>query len=670
MKYLRVLLLLSIAGSSLMAEIAQAADEDVFLGQLRSSPEQTIGQGQTVLWTLPLVATQYQPLHPTPVMQEALQAQNEGRFLDALIRLDEAGKSGQAGADAGVGVDLLRASFLLQGNQSQQTLEILAPLLAQTQYAADAYALTAMAYLQQGKRQKALEAAKYARDSGGGVLPCLALSYALQGEGRLAEAREVMRGFNIRTPQAITLAREAELALTLDQIQPAKALVNQAQGMEAAHPYVIAVSGIVWLIDGQSAEAKTAFETALRRDPKDAKALLGLGLAEIKLGNFQAGQKKLQAADEAEPGNALILTYLGRAQQQAGQTGEAMASWRSAQQADPKDPVPWLYQAQTELQANRLTQARESLRQAQARAVYRSVYRGANLLREDEQLLQANLAEIQRRSGLDNLAFRTLSDPTGEKNAANLRNQADLLQGRRFGESARRSLLLQSQFNDMPGNLPPVLDIYGDGAGQTGASTPQHGVVSGLGAQQASYNNYDVLFNRRTTLEADAISGNQNSNGEQIRLGVGNDTLGLGIAQRQFKTDGNAPFENLDNRIAQAIVQWRPAPSTQAFVSYQTFNSKHGETFFPADPIWFGSFNMIEDDSRVTRLGLRHSLTGNSELRALWSQQQTTQTVNSEWMSNVLPFSAMPPWFGPTLPFPQFSQYGSSSAHSAELEYR
>ena len=346
MKYLRILLLLSIAAPSLVAEVAQAADEDIFLGQLQSSWEQTMGQGQTALWTLPLVATEYQPLQPTPAMQEAFRAQNEGRFLDALILLDEAGKSGQAGADTRADIDLLRASFLLQGNQSQQALEMLAPLLPQTKHAADAYALSAMAYLQQGQNQKAMEAARHAHDAGNGVLQHLALSYALQGAGRLAEAHEVMHDFNVRTPQAITFAREAELALTLDQIQSAKALLHQTQGMEATYPYVIAVSGLAWLIDGQSAEAKAAFETALRRDPKDAKALLGLGLAEIKLGNFQAGQKRLQAANESNPGNALILTYLGRSQQQAGQTEAAIANWRSAEQADPKDPTPWLYQAQ------------------------------------------------------------------------------------------------------------------------------------------------------------------------------------------------------------------------------------------------------------------------------------------------------------------------------------
>jgi len=314
-----------------------------------------------------------------------------------------------------------------------------------------------------------------------------------------------------------------------------------------------------------------------------------------------------------------------------------------------------LYQAQAALQANRPLDARDSLGEAQARSAYRAVYRGEQLIKEDEQLLQANLAEVQRQLGLDNLAFLTLSDSVSEKSSANLRNQADVLQGQRFGESARRSLLLQSQFNDRPGNLPATLDIYGDGAGQTGASIPQHGVVSGLDSEQASYNNYDGLFTRPTTLEADATTGSQFTNGGQIRVGVGSDTLGIGFAQNQLKTDGFAPFQNLNNRVVQGIVQWQPFTSTEMFVSQETFNSQHGETIFPALP--FGNNLMIQDDSQVTRMGMRLKMDdGSSELRALLSHQQTDQTVISNDLS-------VPPIY-------QYTQFGSSNGYSGELQYR
>lgn len=652
--------LLGIAGLILTTGFAYASNEDAFLGNIQPPSERTIGQGRSALWTLSDVATQYQPSQPTSAMQAALQAQSEGRFLDALILLEDALKGVQTGADTQEETNLLRASFLLQGDQPRQALDMLATLPDRTRHAADAHALAAMAHLQLGQMREALDAARHARDLGEGMLPHLALSYALQGSGRLREAREVMHGFNARrsdsiTPQAISLAREAELALTLNQVQSARELVNQAQTIEAGNTYVIAVSGLTYLIDGHASEAKAAFETALRRDQRDAKALFGLGLAEIRLGNFQIGQKKFQAAHEADPGNALVLTYLGRSQQQSGQIEAAMSSWHSAQLADSNDPTPWLYQAQAELQANLPLEARESLREAEARTANRSVYRGENLLREDLQLLQANSAEIQRRLGLESLAFQTLNSSTLTKNSANLRNQADVLQGQRFAESARRSLLLQSLFNEKPGNLQSSLDIYGDGAGQTGASTPQHGAVSALSSQQVSFNDYDELFGQRTILEADGIAGSRNTGGEQIRVGVGSDKIGLTVAGRQFKTDGYAPFQNLDNKVWQGIAQWRPTQYTQAFLSYQTYKSQHGETFFAPEPLFSMNDAMLEK-SHVTRLGLRHSLTDSSELRALSSLQRTYHVDNYYDMS--VPAIYI------------FSSNSSSKAHSEELQYR
>ena len=669
MKYSRALPSLCAAGLSLAVQVAQAADENIFLEKIQQPLEQTVGHGRSALWALPDVATQYQPSQPVPAIREALQAQQEGRFLDALIRLEDAARSGQGGEESLAEINLLRASFLLQGHQAAQALEILTPLSASTRHAATVHALTAMAHLQQGVGQKALEAAQQAQKAGDGLLSNLALSYALQGEGRLAEARDTVHGFNGREPQqAVALAREAELELTLDQPAAARALTNRAQQLDAAHPYVAAVSGLVYLIDGEAKKAKAAFEAALKRDSQDAKALFGLGLAEIRLGNFAEGQKKLEAAHGADPGSALIATYLARAQLRAGQTSEAMEHLLDAQEADPKDPVPWLYQAQAELQANRPQQAQESLREAQARTAYRKVYRGENLIREDEQQLQANLAEAQRRLGQEDLAFHTLADSVGEKNAATLRNQADLLQGRRFGESARRSLLLQSLFNERPGNLPSALDIYGDGLGQTGASTPQHGVVSGLSAQYASYQNYDALFGQRTLLSADAIGGSRNTSGEQIRMGVGNDILGLSLAGLQFKTDGYAPYQNLNNRVAQGVVQWLPTQSTQTFISYQVFNSRRGEVTCPADPNLCAVGHQYEDSSSITRLGLRQRLTDSSELRGLISHQWTGQIDNQEWMSDFLP-PANPFYTGP--PGSNAVTYNNSSAaKSVELQYR
>jgi len=529
MKHLRLLILSCIAAYGLSA---QAADDDLFTDKIHFPSEQTVGRGQTALWTLPNIATQYQPRQSVRVLRDAIAAQWDGRILDAQIMLDEARKTTQAGSAERAEIDLLNVSFLLQGDQPQKALELLPRYFDDARFAADAHAQAAMAHLALGQAEPALKQARLAHTAAGNAfLPNMAMSYALQGVGQLEEAHRQMRDYNRTNPaSAMALAHEAELALMLDQPEAANGNAIRAHELDATNPYVSSVYGLTLLINGRGAEAANAFDAALRHDPYNAKALLGKALAELQRGDSKAGLRLLEQAHDAEPGNALILTYLGRAQQQSGQTDAARASWRAAQQSDPKDPAPWLYQAQAELQANRPTEARDSLRQAQARTGYRAVYRGAALLNEDEQLLRINLAETQRRLGLDTLAFRTLADPVGEKSASSLKSQAALLQGQRFGESARRSLLLQSQFDDRPGALPPVLDIYGHGGGQTGSGIPQHGVVSGLNAQQASYHDYGSLFEQNAMLEADTTSGSRGTVGAQVRAGLGGDTLGLGVA--------------------------------------------------------------------------------------------------------------------------------------------
>jgi Flp pilus assembly protein TadD/outer membrane receptor protein involved in Fe transport len=654
MKHLRLWILSCIAAYGLTA---QAADDALFPDKIYFPSEQTVGRGQTALWTLPNIATQYQPRQPSQALRDAIAAQWDGRILDAQIVLDEARKAAQAGSAERAEIDLLNVSFLLQGDNPRKALELLPRYFDDARFSADAHAQAAMAHLALGQAEPALKQARLAHAAGrNAFLPNMAMSYALQGIGQLTEAHRQMHDFNQTNPEsAMALAHEAELALMLDRPEAGRVHSIRAHELDATNPYVSSVYGLVLLIDGRGAEAANAFDAALRHDPHDAQALLGKGLAELQRGNAKAGLRLLEQAHDADPGNALILTYLGAAQQQAGQTDAALASWRAAQQADPKDPAPWQHQAQAELRANRLTEARESLRQAQARTGYRAVYRGANLLSEDEQLLRINLAEIQRRQGLDNLAFHTLADPVGEKNAASLRSQAALLQGQRFGESTRRSLLLQSQFDDRPGALPPVLDIYGFGGGQTGATVPQHGVVSGLNAQQASYHDYGSLFEQSTTLEADATAGSGNTAGAQVRAGLGGDTLGLSFALRQFQTDGHGPYQNLDNTVGHAIAQWRLQPSTQAFVSHQTFGSRHGETMFPGDPGNAAQPMVIKDQSQITRVGLRQALTEESELRLLLSEQQTGQTYDYIDAATGTVF---------------FSTAGRNSAHGTELQYR
>ena len=252
------------------------------------------------------------------------------------------------------------------------------------------------------------------------------------------------------------------------------------------------------------------------------------------------------------------------------------------------------------------------------------------------------------------MAFQTLADSNSNAALA-LRDQADILQSTRFGQSARRSLVLQSLFNEQPGALPVALDVYGDGAGETGAATPQNGVVSSLTAQKPSYNDYGALFSQRNTVQIDSVLGSRNTGGEQVRAGVGSDTLGVSLAQQYFTTDGFSRFNGLDNRTWQGVVQWRPVEQMQAFVLYEDFKSNRGYVFAPAD-VLFGTNLLIRDRSKIARLGARYSLNADDEVRVLLSQQRTGQLVD------YYPFSD---------PLNSAGSYeGSSRANAVDVQYR
>lgn len=627
-----------------------AADEQDFLGQEMARSERTIGSKQNALWILPFETTQYLPANPTPAMRNAMAAQQSGRYLEAIAMLEE---SEHTSPEA----QLLLASYYMQGDQARHGQDILAALLQTSPNLPEAHALMAMAYLQRGKLDAAWTAAELAQNLGERALVTRISTYVLQAQGKLEQASERMAALNAKTPaDALNFAREAELALSLGDQSRAAARIETARGLATQpltntlapqSPYVMAVSGLTWLIEDKPVQAQAAFERALQQDPEDARALLGLGLAEARQGKLDASLKQLRKAALADSSSAMIQTYLGRALQQNGQASEAQSAYQTAIKLDPQDPAPWTYLAQSQVEQGRLGAAQQSLRQAEQRRNARGVYRGQALLNEDTQIQQANLARLYQRAGLHDLAWQTLSDGSGDKNAVTLKNQAEILQGQRFAETARRSLALQSLFNDKRDALPVSLDVYGDGGGQTGANAPQSGAIGGLSGQ-TSVGNYGALFNAQTWVEANAIVGNRQTWGEQVRAAVGNEQFGFSLAQQHYQTEGFSSFNGLDNTAWQGVLKWDPLADTRLFLSYQDFRSERSMVLYPA-LIQLGT--RIDEKSWVARLGMCQHLNDGAELRALLSHQ----SINYKFEYDFAPGSFTP---------------GEAQADSVGLQYR
>jgi tetratricopeptide (TPR) repeat protein len=247
----------------LLTAPAYAADELDLLGQPLVRSEQTIRSGQQVLWTLPFETTRYVPEQPTPTMRNAMEAQQAGRYLEAIAILEEA-----KGESSLPDTQLLRAGFYLQGDQARFAQEILTGLLQQSPQSAEAHALMAMALLQQGQLDAALDSVQRAQSLGNRPLATQISTYVLQARGRLQQASDVMAAHNAKSPaDALGLAREAELALNLGDNTRAASRAAEAHKLAPKSPYVMAVIGLVWLIEDKPADAQRAFEIALKGDP-------------------------------------------------------------------------------------------------------------------------------------------------------------------------------------------------------------------------------------------------------------------------------------------------------------------------------------------------------------------------------------------------------------------
>lgn len=111
---------------------------------------------------------------------------------------------------------------------------------------------------------------------------------------------------------------------------------------EAVHrpddPILDQWSGIAYRASGDLANARTAFERALRSDPNFPEAWYHLGLVAVSEGNSTAGLEALERAHELGLEDAALFNDLGVLYLDAGDAERAERSIRQALEAAPNDP--------------------------------------------------------------------------------------------------------------------------------------------------------------------------------------------------------------------------------------------------------------------------------------------------------------------------------------------
>lgn len=161
-----------------------------------------------------------------------------------------------------------------------------------------------------------------------GGSPELAQGYAMQRQGRLAEAAALFQQVIAREPQngdALHL-----LGVTLGQmgrVQDAVRLIGAAVDVRPSNPYMHCNLGNALSSVGRHAEAASAFERAATLKPDLLAAHRGRAIAELYQRRYQEALGSIERALALQPQDAVMLANRGNALRALGRQVEALASY-------------------------------------------------------------------------------------------------------------------------------------------------------------------------------------------------------------------------------------------------------------------------------------------------------------------------------------------------------
>jgi tetratricopeptide (TPR) repeat protein len=235
----------------------------------------------------------------------------------------------------------------------------------------------------------------------------MAESYFLQSRARLEPARlAALRATELSPDNGFAWTRLAELEFSAGRTR--QALVASRKGLELTpeNARAHALNGFILSANNRIADARAAFEQAVRLDGAFGNGWLGLGLTKIKQGHLEAGRADLQTAATVEPTTSIFHSYLGKAFSQEGFREKATKDLAHAALLDPNDPTPPLYSAIDKQQNNRTNEAIGDMMRSVELNDMRRVFRSGFLLDQDRAVRSANLAKIYQNAGMREVAVR------------------------------------------------------------------------------------------------------------------------------------------------------------------------------------------------------------------------------------------------------------------------
>jgi tetratricopeptide (TPR) repeat protein len=434
----------------------------------------------------------------------------------------------------------------------------------------------------------------------------LALSYALQANFQLEEARREIQAAVATTPNdAALLARLAELRLMLDDIGGAGEAAEDAAARSPRLARAQTVLGFTRLAQLRFADARRAFEEALNLGSADPLTRVGLGLVKIRLGNLDEGTSDLELAAALNPDNALVRSYLGNAYLEDRRYALAEEQFTASKLLDPQDPTPWLYGAIGKQSQNRPAAAIEDLDESIAKNSNRAVYRSRLLLDGDLAVRGTHLSRVYGDLGFDQLAltegWKSVNlDPT---NHAAHRLLADNYLALPSHQIARDSELLQSQLLQ-PVNLSPVQPRLAF-----------HGLnfLEDLGISRVGMSEFTRLFaSNGIRVIGDGLLGQQDTAADNAIVSGLFSKVSFSVGQFHYQTDGIRENHDLRQDIANIFAQADVTHSTSVLFEYRRAEESQGDRTLLFDPAFFNPLQRSTSETGYTRVSARHRLTPNA----------------------------------------------------------
>ena len=273
---------------------------------------------------------------------------------------------------------LHEAEYLLSVGQADEAKVIIDKILTDDPDNSNAMALQSIIAVVQNDKEKALELATRSIEFDELSVPAwLALSYAQQAAFDIDAALASIKQAVVLDPQnALIWARLAELKMSVGELERALESAQEAVNLNPTVAKTQSVLGFAYLLQINTADAKSIFHEAILLDQADPMPRLGLGLALIREGQLEAGRIELEIAASLDPGNSLIRSYLGKAYFEEKRYSTAETQFELAKERDPLDPTPWFYDAIQKQTQNRPVEALQDIQKSielnDNRAVYRS----------------------------------------------------------------------------------------------------------------------------------------------------------------------------------------------------------------------------------------------------------------------------------------------------------